>query len=81
MHQSNQALPESGDPTYFEGMSNVVTPPGEKLRRALHWISEERTARPQSPMARIIEEASVRFDLSPAEEEWLLRTIQPAGSK
>ena len=59
-------------------MSNVVTPPGEKLRRALTWISAERETAGKS-LVRLIEEASVRFDLSPAEEEWLLMTVnQPS---
>jgi hypothetical protein len=59
-------------------MSNVVTPPGEKLRRALQWISTERES-PGANMPRLIEQASVRFDLSPAEEEWLLLTLtQPS---
>jgi len=59
-------------------MSNVVTPPGEKLRRALEWISAERET-PGVKLSRLIEQASVRFDLSPAEEEWLLRTLaQPS---
>ena len=63
-------------------MSNVVTPPGEKLRRALEWISAERQTTAGAKMAHLIEQASVRFDLSPAEEEWLLTTLnQPAGSK
>jgi hypothetical protein len=53
-----------------------IRPPGDKLHRALLWISDERSAQPQKALARIIEEASVRFDLSPAEEEWLLQTIK-----
>ena len=58
-------------------MGNVVTPPGEKLHRALRWISDERTAHPERPVAWILSDAGARFDLSPAEEEWLLRTLTP----
>jgi hypothetical protein len=59
-------------------MSNI-RPPGDKLHRALLWISDERTTHPEQSLARIIEAASVRFDLSPAEEEWLLQTIKSGG--
>jgi hypothetical protein len=58
-------------------MSNVLTPPGETLRRALTWLGDERAARPTEKLLTLVEEAAVRFDLSPAEEEWLLHTLQP----
>ena len=61
-------------------MSNAITPPGEKLRRALLWLSGEREA-PGASLVKLIEQASVRFDLSPAEEEWLLRTLKNQPSK
>jgi hypothetical protein len=61
-------------------MSNAVTPPGEKLRRALLWLSAEREA-PGANLVKLIEQASVRFDLSPAEEEWLLLTLKGQPSK
>lgn len=41
---------------------------GENLRRAVRWLSDERRHD-----AAAIEEASRRFDLSPLEEEFLLR--------
>ena len=40
----------------------------EKLRRAIRWISAQ-----QGDRRRLIEEASLRFDLSPGDEEFLLR--------
>ena len=57
-------------------MSHPLVPEGEKLRRALRFIGDERVARPDAPVAQIIEAASVRFDLSPAEEEWLLTVMK-----
>lgn len=53
-------------------MTTVVIPPGETLRRALHWYSEERAARPAVSSVSLVEEASLRFDLSPVQEAWLL---------
>jgi len=45
-----------------------IAPPGENLRRAMRWMSDNR----QHDLS-AIEEASRRFDLSPIEEEFLLR--------
>lgn len=49
-----------------------VMPKGENLRRAVRWLSEH------APItARTINEAGVRFDLSPNEEEFLLNKFLP----
>ncbi len=53
-------------------MSQTIVPPSELLSRALHWLDEERSSRPDAQLPKLIEEASIRFDLSPAQEEWLL---------
>jgi hypothetical protein len=47
---------------------DAVLPRGESLRRAVRWLSDERRHD-----AAAIEEAARRFDLTPAEEEFLLR--------
>ena len=44
-----------------------LLPEHEGLRRAVRWLAEQ-----PSRDARIIEEASLRFDLSPTDEEFLL---------
>jgi hypothetical protein len=46
------------------------------LRRAIAWISDERTARPHESPAVLVGDAAMRFNLSPAEEEWLLQTLR-----
>ena len=48
-------------------MQSSVTPPHENLRRAVQWLSDHGPATPES-----IEQASVRFDLSPEDEQFLL---------
>jgi hypothetical protein len=48
-------------------MTDSVLPTGENLRHAVRWIAEQGGATPQR-----IEEASVRFDLSALQEQFLL---------
>jgi len=51
-----------------------LLPEHEGLRRAVQWLAT------QTPWdAKIIEEASHRFDLSPIDEEFLLRHFRDAG--
>jgi hypothetical protein len=45
-----------------------IVPKGEALRRAVAWLSEQGSWTPER-----IDEASLRFDLSPSDEECLLR--------
>lgn len=49
-------------------MSDDILPHGEGLRRAVRWLSEQ-----GRHDAAAIEEAARRFDLTPLEEEFLLR--------
>ena len=44
-----------------------VVPKGEALRRAVEWLAEQEASSPQ-----LIEEACQRFDLGPADEEFLI---------
>jgi hypothetical protein len=50
-------------------------PPGETLRQALDWITEERRLHPTRPKLLVVEEAAMRFNLGPAQEEWLLHMV------
>lgn len=49
---------------------NPLIPDHEDLRRAIAWLSEQGSVTPQ-----LIEEACVRFDLSPADEEFMVRQL------
>ncbi len=51
----------------------TVMPQGEDLRKAVQWISEERQTGPARKLAKLVEEASVKFDLSPADAEFLFK--------
>lgn len=46
---------------------NAIQPRGERLRRAIRWLSEQ-----QRHDTAALEAAARRFDLTPAEEEFLL---------
>jgi hypothetical protein len=49
-------------------MGETILPEKENLRRAIRWITEQ-----DEPTLPIIEEASLRFDLSPADSAFLIR--------
>lgn len=49
-----------------------VIPAGEGIRAALKWLSDRRQEEPSAPRMRLIEEAALRFDLTPVETEFLL---------
>jgi hypothetical protein len=51
----------------------TLIPQGEDLKKAVKWISEERQSSPSRKLAKLVEEASVKFDLSPADGEFLFR--------
>jgi hypothetical protein len=52
--------------------ANGIQGQGESLRRALRWLSERRLEQPQAPRLKLIEEAALRFDLTPAEADFLV---------
>jgi hypothetical protein len=47
-----------------------LVPKGESLRRAVSWLAEQGHWTPQ-----LVEEACQRFDVDPADEEFLLREL------
>lgn len=53
------------------GTKGNIQPTGDKLKKALKWISETTLEHPERDRDEIIREAEVRFDLSPAECEFL----------
>jgi len=50
-----------------------ILPEGELLRRAVKWISEELQEKKDANLAKLINEACVKFDLSPTDAEFLIR--------
>lgn len=54
----------------------TIIPEGECMRRAVSWISEQRMAQPAKRLSELIDEASMRYNLSPKEAESLLRLFK-----
>lgn len=59
-----------GEPPMTDTRRGQLQPKGEGLRQALRWLSDEG----RHDVA-AIDEASRRFDLSPLEEDFLLRSL------
>jgi len=58
-----------------------IQPEGEQLRKAVKWISEELQIRKDAELSKLIEEACVEFDISPKDEEFLMRFFIEKGQK
>jgi hypothetical protein len=52
-----------------------LEPRSEPLRKAVQWISDRRREQPEVPLARLIDEAGLRFDLSPQQQQFLLEEL------
>ena len=53
-------------------MSNIL-PEGENIRRAVKWISGRLQDNPNETVQKLINDATIRFDLSPKDGEFLIR--------
>ena len=53
-----------------------IQPEGEDLRKAVKWISEERQANSETGLMVLVEKASLRFNLTPKDAEFLLRFVK-----
>jgi hypothetical protein len=56
-------------------MTQTILPEGETLRNAVRWISEMRCEQPRRGLGRLIDEASLRFNLTPREQQSLVRLL------
>lgn len=50
---------------------STVMPEGEDLRRAIKWISANREEKPETSLAKLVDQAVFKFDLSPRDAEFL----------
>ena len=53
----------------------TIQPKGEDLRKAVKWVSDERKYNPEKELKALIEEACLKFNLSPMDADFLLRTL------
>jgi hypothetical protein len=58
--------------------SGGVVPEGDGLRRAMRWLDERIRDEPRAERMKLIGEAAVRFDLTPLDEDFLLRNWRPS---
>jgi hypothetical protein len=56
-------------------MSNIQ-PQGDNIRKAVKWISEERQAGTATDNNRLVDQAAVKFNLSPNEVEFLIKFVK-----
>ncbi|SFM74204.1 hypothetical protein [Thermodesulforhabdus norvegica] len=54
----------------------TIMPEGESVRKAIIWVSEKMQEDPQRSLKSIINEAILRFDLSPKDAEFLIKFYQ-----
>ena len=59
----------------------TILPEGEKLRKAIKWVSDERIANPEAKLFSLIGEACLKFDLPPKDEEFLIQFLADKGSE
>ena len=53
------------------GDTECTRPHGEKVRKALKWVSEMHEEHPEKSREQLVRAAEIRFDLSPSECEFL----------
>ena len=51
-----------------------IQPHGQALRNALRWLDDRVQDDPRLDRAKLVGEAAMRFDLTPVEEDFLLRS-------
>lgn len=54
----------------------TIQPQGEDIRKAVKWISEERQAGTALDNSKLVEEAAVKFNLSPKDVEFLTKFVR-----
>ena len=53
-----------------------ILPQGEKLRKAVKWISDKKQYESETDLNKLIQQAGLKFNLSPKEEDYLERFIK-----
>jgi hypothetical protein len=64
----------------MQGGIMSILPEGEQLRKAIKWISAERDENPGTGLYKLIQDACLKFDLSPKDADFLMRFFTEEGS-
>jgi hypothetical protein len=54
---------------------NILTRPGDLLKRAVQWISEQKQKQPELAISKLIDQAGLTYDLSPKDLDFLTRKL------
>jgi hypothetical protein len=54
---------------------NILTSPGDQLKKAVQWISEQKQKQPDTKISTIIDQAGIKYDLSPKDLDFLNRKL------
>ena len=54
---------------------STIQPQGEKLKNAIKYVSEMRQKDPEVNLVKLVDEASLQYDLSPKDSEFLTRFV------
>jgi hypothetical protein len=57
-----------------------IKPEGESIRNAVKWISAERQENASANLTKLVDEACLKFNLSPKEGAFLLRFVKEEQS-
>jgi hypothetical protein len=60
----------------LQEMPMSIMPQGEDLRKAVKWISEMRQVEPQTSPQKWVDQACLKFNLSPVDAEYLSRWVK-----
>jgi hypothetical protein len=55
---------------------STVMPQGEEIRRAVKWISDMRSDQPNADPRKLLDEACLKFNLSPLEADYLAKFVK-----
>ena len=61
------------------GRDSKLPTGSDKVKKALRWMSDELLNNPQKKRDTVLREAEIRFDLSPAECEFLTKNFSGAA--
>jgi hypothetical protein len=56
-----------------------ILPEGEQMRKAIKWISDVRLDNPEASLGGLIDDACLKFDLSPKDAEVVLHFFTGKG--
>lgn len=56
----------------------TIMPKGEDIRKAVQWLSEMRQSEPDTEPLKLVEQACIKFNLSPVDAEYLAKWAKEA---